>query len=240
MRGLIKKYLIVSIALLICVMNLSQVSGDVTHHTFLDIINNKAWFGYSLSLPIYSNVSELTNSIFDAQAYEDIAYNDVNRTITNTIDSPTQSGYPYQLFRFYIEEQNITSIEVKWIGYGGQYWHDEYAADIYIMNFEAESWEKIGNYTSVNGDDVLISTNLTESSKYINTNHQLFILAYSSFGSGYSNSRLATNSAEVAVTNGVVTGVANIYLYLAFAVAGITVVIVILLIIILKKKKCRE
>jgi len=202
------KYLVVIVAVIAIVVAgaagylLGLQEGGKQHilHTPEDWVNLSAWKGVAQEeLPVLTP-DKYMNKSFDLNGYENIKFRDDKLEVTSSDDDEPCTGYPYQLFRFKVREENINNISIRWDGSGGGFTTIggfTTCASLYIWDAKLSNWMEIGNYTNQTGTQT-ITAFLGNASELIDNENFIFILAYCKIlGIGKSNSAIKTDYVEV-------------------------------------------
>jgi hypothetical protein len=92
--------------------------------------NNDAWEGVTSDCPPTGGPGSFQQQQFASDGFSDVSSEDgsAHGTLTYAI------GAPYQLFKFKVTEDNVTSLTVKWVGTGWDVLMDTTEASVYIYN----------------------------------------------------------------------------------------------------------
>jgi hypothetical protein len=172
---------------------------DYTLLTFKDRINNAAWEGSAMErVPAYTP-DEYKLCLFTLKDYKAISYKD--NVLKKTSSPCDASGYPYHLFQFKMPLKNISTVFIKWEGFGEFCsWEEPISVALYVWNVAQANWSQIGNYTNRTGLQTITASFINNASDIIDDS-RIFLLAYSeNFGRGMSNSEIVTDYIELKIT----------------------------------------
>lgn len=156
--------------------------------------NNEAWEGVTKDSPPSGGPGSYQAQQFAADAIGAVSSEDGNTHGTLTYGF----GSPYQLFKFKVTEDNVTSLTVRWVGTGYDLVMD--CSDMAVYIYNAGRWESAGRI-SYDGIDyelrTIKKTFSTAGRGYIDTNGMVHMMVEGP--DGYLLSMLETDYMELSV-----------------------------------------
>lgn len=156
--------------------------------------NNEAWEGIAKDSPPSGGPGSYQSQQLAADAYGAVSSEDGNTHGTLTYGF----GSPYQLFKFKVTEDNVTSLTVRWVGAGYDLIFD--CSDMAVYIYNAGRWESAGRISYDGVDYELRTIKKTFSSAgrgYIDANGMVYIMVEGP--DGYTFCMLETDYLELAV-----------------------------------------
>ncbi len=185
------------------------LTGSTTKtFSFLDVINNKAWWGgFSGNDPTLAP-DQYKGTPFGPASYVDVSASDDLRYTTFILNGQK----PYHLFEFTINSSTIEELEVLYEGKGyftGGMAFARHHAYFYIYNHSSNGWELVGHESA----EVMQKTDFTIDERYSNSpndyidnsNHMYLI------GAGPVSPENPNDSISTDYVKADVTGIMNIY-----------------------------
>jgi hypothetical protein len=141
--------------------------------TLSDSQHSEAYEGITKDSPPTGGPSTFQSQKFSAQSCSDVSSDDGNSHATITYGI----GSPYHLFRFKVVMDSVTSLSVKWVGLGYDWFMDCTDTHLYIYN--SGHWQSIGSHTAdgIDSDYVTFQKTIQPTNGYIDSNGMVNILA---------------------------------------------------------------
>lgn len=135
------------------------------------------------------------NDSINENEFKNLLYNDDQ--MVKCVSDATSSYFPFQLYIYTVQSQNISYLNISIIGFGASPFGRTF--DVYVWNYINNTWMNIFQYFTVDYNitaKTTLNINSPDNSSinhYLQPNGEIIILVQGPIGKGFSNSGLYVN-----------------------------------------------